>query len=275
MFLQSKFLSITFTLICVFSCNQNKKATEEKVYTSPCGCVLSKEDMIMQCPVDAIGDSVTICKVGTNSVIGSNRPPMTWQQYVESEYFGGEGLLVDCKTGMPLFGQLRSPIISYKNKQLIVDERFGFDVYSPEKKEWLNLDLPLWRKRVSAINNQLHISPDSLVLQPPLMGKEAIAKAAEEYETEKKRTDHYMVTNTVNRLLACALCGDKASAEKLLHIENDFPGYYSSHADSKALLDERIGIYEAYQAYLDKGGKREYYDLSIFPYFKSKAGKKK
>jgi hypothetical protein len=231
--------------------------------------------MIMQCPVDAIGDSVTICKVGTNNVIGSNRPPMTWQQYVESEYFGGEGLLVDCKTGKPLFSQLKSPRLSYKNKQLIVDERFGFDVYDAEKKAWVNIDIPLWRKRVAAEKNELHILPDSLVLQPPYNGKDAIAKVTEEYETEKKQSNHYMVTNTVSRLLSCALCGDTASAAKLLHIENDFPEYYASHEDSKKLLDERIAIFNAYQSYLDKGGKRKFYDLTIFPYFKNKAGKKK
>lgn len=273
--MQPKSLLFLFTLLLLLSCNRNKKTTEEKVYTSPCGCILTKEQMIMQCPVDALGDSVTICKVGTNNVIGSNRPPMTWQQYVESEYFGGEGLLVDCKTGKPLFSNLKSPKISYKNKQLIVDERFGFDVYDAERKEWINIEIPLWRKRVMAVKNELHILPDSLVLKPLFNGKDAVAKVAEEYATEKKQPNHYMVTNTVSRLLACALSGDTASAAKLLHIQHDFPEYYASHEDSQKLLDERIGIFKTYQSYLAGGGKREYYDLTEFPYFKNKAGKKK
>ena len=94
--------SISFLPGCKTPVKDNEENAVDKVYTHPCGCVLTDEQMIMQCPIDAIGDSVIICKVGTNSVIGSNRPPMTWPEFIASEYHGGEGLLVDCKTGKPL-----------------------------------------------------------------------------------------------------------------------------------------------------------------------------
>jgi hypothetical protein len=100
-------------------------------------------------------------------------------------------------------------------------------------------------------------------------GKEAFAQVSREYEDEVKRTDHYMITRTVNRLMICAICGDKLSEERLLNIRNDFADYYSGHSDSEVYLDESIQLYKAYKTYIDAGGKREYYDLSKYVYFKN------
>ncbi|MEI2748961.1 MAG: hypothetical protein V9E88_13180 [Ferruginibacter sp.] len=137
------------------ACKRKATVTEERKYTHPCGCVLSEEEMIMKCPIDAIGDSVTVCKVGTNNVIGSNRGPMTWQQYIESEYFGGEGLVVDCKTGKSIFHDLNSPVLSYKNKVLIADNRTRIDIFDKRKKVWIDIELPDWRQTVYAVNGEL------------------------------------------------------------------------------------------------------------------------
>lgn len=229
--------------------------------------------MIDLCPIDAIGDSVTICKVGTNNVIGSGRGPMTWTEFIQSEYFGGEGQLLYCQTGAPVFEAIGEPRLSYKNRQLLADQRMRLGVYDPRKAEWVELDLPTWRKTISAAGGKLRVAPDSLVFRPPLHGKEAFAAVAKEYDAETKRSDHYLVTRTVDRLLVCALSGDTASARKLENIETDFASYYSGHEDSKALLGERMRLYRAYQAYLAKGGRKQYYDLSEFPYFARQGGK--
>lgn len=259
----------TLPALLLFACNsQEKTPTPVKEYTHPCGCRLSEKEMISKCPIDAIGDSVLICKVGTNNVIGSGRPPMTWPEYIASEYFGGEGELVDCKTGKPLLSGVKSPIISYKNKQLLVDNRLPFDVYDAKTGYWKNIEIPVWRKKVFAVNNELKIAADSFIFKPPFHGAPAFAKIAKEYETEVKRTDHYLISNTVNRLLVCSLCGDKLSEQRLLNIRNDFSDYYNDHPDSDSLLQEKLAIYKAYKSYIDAGGKREYFDLSGFINFK-------
>lgn len=266
----TRLLFTALPTLLLFACNSQEKtsAPVAKEYKHPCGCRLTEKEMITKCPVDAMDDSVLICKVGTNNVIGSGRPPMTWPEYIASEYFGGEGELVDCKTGKPLLTGVKSPIISYKNKQLLVDNRFAFDVYDAKTGEWKNIEIPVWRKRIFAINNELNIAADSFIFKPPFHGAPAFAKVAKEYETEVKRTDHYLITNTVNRLLVCSLCGDKLSEQRLLTIRNDFADYYNDHPDSDSLLNERLAIYQAYKSYLDAGGKREYFDLSGFINFK-------
>lgn len=250
------------------ACKSQPQKPVAKPYKSPCGCVISDEKMIMQCPIDAVGDSVAICKVGTNNVIGSKRPPMTWHEYIESEYFGGEGTVVDCKTGEAVLKDVKSPILSYKNKQLIVDTRYHFEVFDPKKKTWLDLELPVWRKIIYARNNELKTIPDSLIFKPARQGKEAFASVDKEYADETKRSDHYLITRTVYRLMSCAFCGDQLSEKRLLNILNDFADYYSKHPDSKVYYDESIRLYKAYQQYLEKGGKRKYYDLTQFVYFK-------
>lgn len=230
--------------------------------------------MITQCPVDAIGDSIIICKVGTNNVAGSGMGPMTWTEYMSSIYTGGEGTLVDCKTGKPLFKQLHTPVISLKNKQLVIDERLGIEVYDAPADKWVNIELPFWRKRVYAMNGELKITADSMVFKPPFHGPKAFASVSKEYEAELKKTDHYMITNTVYRLLTCSMCGDAISKQRLLNIEQDFAGYYKDHDDSKELLDKALVLYHAYDDYLQRGGKRTYFDLNIFPYFQKQSKSK-
>ena len=253
------------------SCKRKTAVAEEKKYTHPCGCVLSKEEMIMKCPIDAIGDSVTVCKVGTNNVIGSGRGPMTWQQYIESEYFGGEGVVVDCKTGKSIFHDLNSPVISYKNKVLIADNRTRIDIFDKRKKVWIDIELPDWRQTVYAVNGELRTTSDSLIFKPPFQGKDAFAAADKEYLEEQKRRDHYLLSRTAIRLMVCAMNGDKVSEERLLALQKDFAEYYNEHPDSKKYLDQYLRLYNAYKEKLNKTGKREYYDLTIFPYFKDSA----
>ncbi len=235
----------------------------KKTYTHPCGCVLSKEQMIRFCPLDAIEDSVVVCKVGTNNVIGSHRPPMTWTEFILSEYFGGEGMLVSCKTGDTLLPGLRLPVISYKNKQLVVDERLHFDVYDPKDKRWIDYEIPVWRKKVYAIKNELKITADSFIFKPAFQGTEAFAQVSQEYETELKRTNHYMITNTVKRLLSCSMCGDKISEQRLLNTRKDFSDYYNDHPDSEKYLNEYLEFYQAFKANSGKG-KQEFYDLTTY-----------
>lgn len=253
------------------ACKRKATVTEERKYTHPCGCVLSEEEMIMKCPIDAIGDSVTVCKVGTNNVIGSNRGPMTWQQYIESEYFGGEGLVVDCKTGKSIFHDLNSPVLSYKNKVLIADNRTRIDIFDKRKKVWIDIELPDWRQTVYAVNGELRTTSDSLIFKPPFQEKQAFAAVDSEYIAEQKRSDHYLISRTAIRLMVCAMNGDKVSEERLLSLEKDFAAYYNEHADSKKYLDQYLRLYKAYKDHIDKTGKREYYDLTIFPYFKDSA----
>lgn len=263
--------SYLLLILLTVSCKRKQALVTEKKYTHPCGCVLSEEEMIMKCPIDAIGDSVTVCKVGTNNVIGSNRGPMTWQQYIESEYFGGEGLVVDCKTGKTIFHDLNSPVISYKNKVLIADNRTRIDVFDKRKNRWLNLELPDWRQTVYAVNGELRTTSDSLIFKPPFQEKQAFAAVDSEYIAEQKRSDHYLISRTAIRLMVCAMNGDKVSEERLLSLEKDFAAYYNEHADSKKYLDQYLRLYKAYKDHIGKTGKREYYDLSIFPYFKDSA----
>ncbi len=253
------------------ACKRKATVTEERKYTHPCGCVLSEEEMIMKCPIDAIGDSVTVCKVGTNNVIGSNRGPMTWQQYIESEYFGGEGLVVDCKTGKSIFHDLNSPVLSYKNKVLIADNRTRIDIFDKRKKVWIDIELPDWRQTVYAVNGELRTTSDSLIFKPPFQEKQAFAAVDSEYIAEQKRSDHYLISRTAIRLMVCAMNGDKVSEERLLSLEKDFAAYYNEHADSKKYLDQYLRLYNAYNDQIGKTGKREYYDLTIFPYFKDSA----
>ena len=253
------------------ACKRKATVTEERKYTHPCGCVLSEEEMIMKCPIDAIGDSVTVCKVGTNNVIGSNRGPMTWQQYIESEYFGGEGLVVDCKTGKSIFHDLNSPVLSYKNKVLIADNRTRIDIFDKRKRVWIDIELPDWRQTVYAVNGELRTTSDSLIFKPPFQEKQAFAAVDSEYIAEQKRSDHYLISRTAIRLMVCAMNGDKVSEERLLSLEKDFAAYYNEHADSKKYLDQYLRLYNAYNDQIGKTGKREYYDLTIFPYFKDSA----
>lgn len=258
--------ALTVAMLLYWSCQNSD--TIKKSGTGICECQMTEKEMIDKCPVVADGDSIIICKVGTNTVIGSGKGPMTWQEFLESEYYGAEGTLIDCKTGEELIPGMRSPIVKYRNKGLIIDKRETFDVYDSVKDEWvLQMKLPVWRVRVNAEKNALHISKDSFIFKPPYHGREAFKSVAAEYESEQKRKDHYLVVRTAKRLMLCAMSGDTLSERRLMTIEKDFAAYFTSHADSKKYLDEVITLFNSYKAYLQNGGRREYFDMSIFPRF--------
>ncbi len=263
---------VTTVIVILFSCNSKTKSGEQgvtKKYSSPCGCVLSDEEMITLCPVDALGDSILICKVGTNSVIGSGRPPMNWTEFIKSEYSGGEGILVNCKTGDTLFPGLYNRVISYRNKSLIVDERIPFDVYDKQKSAWVNIDIPVRRNIVYAFKGEIRISKDSFILKPPFQDKKVFAAISYEYEKEEQSTTHYMISNLPGRLLTCAMNGDTVSANRLMNFQNRFSEYFSQNEVTKKILERNQRLYVAYSDYLAKGGNREYIDLSKFVYFKN------
>jgi hypothetical protein len=275
-------IQFTFTILCfglVFSSCNAKKSTAKEKETDPsktCSCLLSDEEMITFCPVDAIGDSVVICKVGTIYVAGSGRDAMTWPEYIASKYKGGEGQVIDCKTGKGLFQYPLSPRLSYMNRQLLVDRRLSFDVYDPAEGKWIEgMELPAWRTIVYAENGKIKLSADTLIFKPPMHDRHAFASADSEYIAEMKRTDHYLFLRTVNRLLVCALSGDSVSHKRLLTIEKDLADFLSTHPEYKKYLDEKTGLYNAYLSFLKSGGKKEYFDLTIFPYFEKQLKKKK
>ena len=230
----------------------------------------------MQCPVDAIGDSIVICKVGTVSVPGSELGTMNWTQFIQSIYNGGEGELIYCKTGEKIMDRLPSRELSLKNNKLLVDERFDMQVYDSINNVWLErVDIPCYRKTVYAMAGEIKVSADSMILKPPRHSKKAFASAAKNYEEERARTDHYLIDRTIDRLLSCAVCGDTLSASRLQNLGKDFAAYFSSSEFETKRLAQRLKLYHDYQQYLANGGKRVYFDMSIFPYFKKLADEMK
>lgn len=262
-------LTILTAGLLMASCNNRNGAATTGTMDTVYGCKLTNEQMIRDCPIDAMGDSVIICKQGTMNVAGSGKGAMTWTEYLASKYSGAEGRVMECKTGKPLFHDLyTAPLLTYKNKKLLVDKRMSFDIYDPVTHRWLEqIELPVWRSTISAKGSSLNISPDSLIFKPPFHDRKAFASADTTCQAEMKRTDHYLYMRTANQLLACALCGDTLSERRLLHLENDFASYFAKYPDLKKYLDEKLLLYKAYKNYVDKGGKRSYFDLSVFPYF--------
>lgn len=260
-------------LVCIFfSCtnnNNNNNTTGKKKHVSPCGCLLSDEQELNTCPIKAVGDSVVICKIGTNTVLGDGGGTMNWPEYMASKFFGGEGPLVDCETGKPLFnGSYTSPVLTYKGNKIIVDKRLPFEIYDPTSRQWMDqIELPVWRNKITARNGKLIVSPDSLIFRPPFHDRQAFASADSAYKAEMSRTDHYLYLRTVNRLLACALSGDTLSERRLQNFEADIADYFTRHPESRKYLTEKMLVFSTYKDYLKRGGKRTYFDLSIFPYF--------
>lgn len=272
----NKLASIIFAIfisILLFSCsspsNHSNQEEAKKIYTQPCGCALTEKQMIQYCPVDAVGDSILICKVGTNSVIGSGRPPMTWTEFIQSEYSGGEGMLVNCKTGDTLFPGLYNRVLSYRNKSLYVNERIPFNVYINKRSEWVNIDIPVWQHIVSSVNSEIRISDKTFILKPPYQDKKVFKRVCDEYEQEEKASQHYMISNLPGRLMVCAVNGDTLSASRLINFEKNFSDYFKDHAETKKILDKNLYLYSTYSDYLSKGGKREYIDLTKYVYLKN------
>ncbi|MBS1511914.1 MAG: hypothetical protein JST86_13790 [Bacteroidetes bacterium] len=261
-----------FVILLVFtpfySCHQQSNfKTDLPADTSACGCKLNTQEMILQCPVKAVGDSVVICKVGTISVAGSKKETMTWPEYMASKYMGAEGSLTNCKTGKQLFNNLMANrILTYRDKQVWVDRRISIDIYEPLTNTWSeNIELPAWRNIVYASKNEIFVKPDTLIFKPPFINPSGFKSADSVYRAQSKQT--FLYSRTVNRLLACALCGDTVSERRLLNLEKDFPAYFSGHAETKLIVDEKINLLLSYQLFLKNGGKRVYFDLSVFPYY--------
>jgi hypothetical protein len=264
--------SIAFFLcLFIFSCanNDQNAAAKKKKQVSPCGCQLTDEQELNTCPVKAVGDSVVICKVGTITVLGSEGGTMAWPEYIASKFSGAEGPLVDCETGKPIFSNVyTSPLLTYKKNQIWVDKRLPFEIYDPATRQWIDqIELPVWRNKITARQGKLIVSPDSLIFRPPFHDRLGYTSADSAYIAEMKRTDHYLYMRTANRLLACALCGDTLSERRLLNFETDLADYFTQHPESRKYLAEKMNVFIAYKEYLKKGGKRTYFDLSIYPYF--------
>ncbi len=262
-------LVIIFLGLLLASCNSGNNHAKTSKMDTVYHCNLTSEEMITACPIDAVGDSIVICKQGTMDVMGSGRGAMTWTEYLASKYSGAEGEVMECKTGKPLFHDFYvSPLLTYKDKKLIVDKRVAFEIYDPVSRLWLDqIELPVWRCIISASQSKIKISTDSLIFKPAFHDRYAFASADSTYKTEMNRTDHYLYMQMANRLLACALCGDTLSERRLLSLENEFASYFANNSDSKKYLDEKLAVFKAYKNYLSSGGKRSYFDLSIFPYF--------
>ena len=260
-----------FLCLFIFSCANNNQNTDakKKKHVSPCGCQLTDEQELYTCPVKAVGDSVIICKIGTNTVLGNGGGTMTWPEYIASKFSGAEGSLVDCETGKPIFSNVyTSPLLTYKKNQLWVDKRLPFEIYDPATRQWLDqIELPVWRNKITARQGKLIVSPDSLIFRPPFHDRLAYASADSAYKAEMNRTDHYLYMRTANRLLACAICGDTLSERRLLNFESDLADYFTQHPESRKYLVEKMDVFKAYREYLQHGGKRTFFDLSIFPYF--------
>jgi hypothetical protein len=169
-------------------------------------------------------------------------------EFIASEYHGGEGQLVNCKTGDELLPGVHDPKLSYRDKMLIVDKRRRFDVFDSVNNEWvMQLDLPVWQQKVYALKSELHLTKDSLIFKPPYHGRKASKSIDEEYRAEQQRSDHYLLNRTANRLMLCALSGDTLSARRLETMRNDFAPYFSAHEDSKKIFDELWLVYTAYR----------------------------
>jgi hypothetical protein len=279
--LNPKFLSYLLGVsVLLLACNQEKSTQNIKkhkqVYNGPCDCALSEKSMIELCPVDAIGDSVVICKVGTITVIDTMTVSLSWTAYIKSRFHGGEGTLVDCKTGENLLKDDYNIQLSYFDKKLVVDKKRKISVYDGVNRDWSRLDLPAYRQTIYAKNGKLYRSTDSLIFRPAPPDKKAFAQVYAEYQNFIVDKGQYGGMGTmVNKLVSTALSGDKFSISKLVTLKADFADYFDNHPEDAVGIGEDLKLYADYSNYL-KGGRRvKYFDLTIFPRFKKAAlGKK-
>ena len=267
---RNKIIALIWVTLMMVSCDSDSHSNDKKFTgTNECGCNLSKEEMIAKLPIFAMGDSIKICKVGTNRVIGSGPEPMTWLEYLQSEYHGGEGQIYNCTINKPFKKKFRSSILKYDDKSLIIYYRFPIDVYDPVNGKWIDLDLETYKQRIYAKNDSIVYSKVEVAFNPPLQTKEAFKVALNEYEVERKKRDHYLISRTVKRLFVSAVNGDRLSIGQFLGIPDEFKSYYDTHPESLEIYKMYKELYVDYTSYLENGGTKEYYDLTIFPYFKS------
>lgn len=263
-----KYLTVVLCTVTLLSCNRKNHETPPKPPKNACGCTLTDEEMITMLPITAKGDSIVVCKVGTNNVIGSGRGPMTWLEYLQSEYNGGEGAIYNCVTNQPFKQKYPSRVLHYRDKKLIIDYRFPMDVYDAYNKTWIDIEIPTYRQTIYAQNNQIKYSETVICFAPPKQKKAAFAAVDEAYQQETQRTDHYMISGLVKKLCMAAINGDKLSQTRFENITKDFEAYYKDHTDSYAIYQQYRQLYDDYQKYVAQGGKVTYYDLTVFPYFK-------
>jgi hypothetical protein len=257
------------TALLVLSCQNKSNELPPKPPKNACGCTLTDEEMITKLPITAKGDSIVVCKVGTNYVAGSGRDAMTWLEYLQSEYNGGEGEIYDCVTNQPHQSLYPSRILKYTDKKLVLDYRIPMDVYDAYNKAWVDLEIPVYRQTIYAKNNRIYYSAVVVNFDIPQQKKAAFAAADEAYQQESQRQDHYMISGVVKKLFTAALNGDSVSKTRFDNITKDFEAYYKDHDDSYKIYEQYRKILTDYNQYLAKGGKVNYYDLSVFPYFKN------
>lgn len=260
---------IVLTAVFILSCQNKGNELPPKPHKNACGCTLTDEEMITKLPITAKGDSIVICKVGTISVPGSDLGTMNWLQYLQSEYNGGEGDIYDCVTNQPMKSLYPSRILKYKDKKLVLDYRFPMDVYDAHNKTWLDLEIPVYRQTIYAKNNRIYYSTVTVNFDIPQQKQAAFAAADEAYQKESQQPYHYMISGVVKKLFTAALNGDKVSKTRFENITKDFEAYYKDHADSYKIYQQYRKLYDDYNQYLAQGGKVNYYDLSVFPYFKN------
>ncbi|MFY0482151.1 hypothetical protein ACI6PS_06050 [Flavobacterium sp. PLA-1-15] len=254
-------------LLLLLLVNCTKKVPENKVALLPensCGCRLTDQEMIEKLPITAIGDSIVVCKVGTNYVAGSGRDAMTWLEYLQSEYHGFEGSIYDCVREASFKQLYDSRILSYRDKKIIIDYRFPIDVYDATSGKWIDLELQTYSQTIYANNGTISYSAPALIFKPPLQPSKAFALTNTEYEKEAARTDHYMISTTMKRLFTCAVNGDEKSRKRFLNLTTDFKAYYDKDDYSLKYYHKYLKLYQDYMNYLQKGGKKTYYDLTVF-----------
>jgi hypothetical protein len=172
-------------------------------------------------------------------------------------------------TNLPFKTKYPSYILHYKNKQLVLDYRLSMDVYDAHNKTWIDLEIPAYRQIIYAKNNRIFYAPVTVKFDIPKQKKAAFAAADEAYQQEKQRTDHYMISNVVKKLFTAAINGDPVAKTRFENITQDFEAYYKNHEDSYKIYQKYRELYDDYNRYLAQGGSVNYYDLSVFPYFKN------
>ncbi|MEM7162427.1 MAG: hypothetical protein AAF487_08275 [Bacteroidota bacterium] len=268
--MQRKQCLIIGIALSIFSCSPNtvQKTLEEKeVFENDCGCNLTEKEMLNKLPIAAMGDSLVICKLGTTKIIGSGLGYITWLEALQSKYNGGEGQVYNCVTNENFKRKFLKRKLEYKDKSLFMYYRFPVNVYDTINKVWVDLDIETYMQKIYAKKDSIFYSDVKLAFKPPFHTQEAFDSALEEYELESGRKNHYLISRTVKRLFVSAINGDQKAREKFLEIPIEFKDYYDHHEDAAQRYDVYSQLLTDYEHFLSEGGEREYYDLTIFPYF--------
>lgn len=245
-----------------FHCACNAQKPE-----GPCHCNMTAEEMAKFCPITALGDSIVVCKTGTIRVAGL-RESASWTEYMRSEYFGGEGKLVYCKSGKAVFNPTFDKILNYNEGAIQVDLRQEFDVYDPINMQWVEkIALPVYRKIIFARNDCIQISTDSLIFKPPFQNEEGIKRAIIAYEEQKARSPQYLTAGVIRKLFAASINGDEEATAIFLRLSSEYADFLKQKTWLREQLSDKEAILRQYNQYLEAGGEKSYFDLKIFPYF--------